>query len=859
MQDFTTPMMRQYIEIKEKYKDCLLFFRMGDFYELFLEDAHIGAEVLDIALTSRAKGKDGRVPMAGVPYHAVDSYLSKLVKAGYKVAICEQLSEPNNKGIVDRDVIRIVTPGTILDEKALSQKEHNYIIALTKKNNTIGLAVADISTGLFQIHELPTLQALRDELTRINPSECVLPESLYNTMTFLKEVRMYTDVNISCIQFVASKTERLLSEQFGNQLRIDADLFGLKTGQEAAAVLLTYLQYTQKNIVPHCKRISILTSAEDMVLDRSTILNLELFSTLRETEHNGSLIHFLDKTITAMGGRLIRVWIKRPLVSIPKIEGRHDAVSELLSNAVQREHLKELLHEISDIERIISRLSLGIGNARDLITLRRSLESMLKIKQHSILLNSSLLKALGAQIDDSVENVVDKITHSIIEDPPFDIRSGGMIRRGIHTELDELHAILDDNKTWLISFEKQERESTGISSLKVRFNKVFGFYIEISKANLDLAPDRYMRKQTLVNGERFITEDLKNREVMILSGEARIQEIEYELFTEILKKILSYTFAIQQSCLAVAELDCLISFAEIASLNHYVKPTVRKDGKLNIRGGRHPVVESARGDELFVPNDTTLDEDRSQLLVITGPNMAGKSVYLRQVAVIVLMNQIGSFVPAKQADLSICDRIFVRSGASDMISAGISTFMLEMVETAQILQHATSQSLVIMDEIGRGTSTYDGISIAWAVAEYMVRNTDAKPKTLFATHYHELQDLETKYPQSIQNYHMAVEEEGNELVFLYTLIPGGASHSFGVAVAKLAGLPEEVLQSAWALLEVLEKRDATLPKSTIGNNNDKRSDDDVFSLIQQIDINNLTPVEALNTLVALKKKMHQIQ
>ncbi len=853
MQDFTTPMMRQYIEIKNKYKDCLLFFRMGDFYELFLEDAHIGAEVLNIALTRRAKGKDGDVPMAGVPYHAVDSYLSKLVKARYKVAICEQLSEPNNKGIVDRDVIRIVTPGTVLDEKALSQKEHNYIIALAKKNNNIGLAVADISTGLFQIHEMSTSEALRDELARLCPSECVLSEQLYNRMEFLKELRTYTQVNISCIQFVPSKTERVLSDQFGKQLHIDADLFNLKLGQEAAALLLTYLQYTQKNIVPHCKRISILTNADDMVLDRTTILNLELFSTLRETEHNGSLIHFIDKTITAMGGRLIRAWIKRPLTSIHKIQRRHEAVSELNTNSTLREDFKKLLQEVADIERIVSRLSLGIGNARDLITLKRSLEHILLIKQHSVLLTSPLLQNLGEQIEESLRIVVKQIESTITDNPPFDIRSGGMIRRGIHKELDELHTVLDHNRSWLETFEKQERESTGISSLKVRFNKVFGFYIEISKTNLNLVPSRYMRKQTLVNGERFITEALKQREEIILSGESRVQVIEYELFLAILKDILTYTFEIQQSCSAVAELDCLVSFAEIASLYRYVRPTLRKDGIIQIQDGRHPIVEQARGDELFVPNDTALNDDQSQLLVITGPNMAGKSVYLRQVAIIILLSQIGSFVPARQADLSICDRIFVRSGASDMISAGMSTFMLEMVETAQILAHATSQSLVIMDEIGRGTSTYDGISIAWAVAEYMVKNIRAKPKTLFATHYHELQDLETKYPESIKNYHMAVEEEGNDLVFLYTLVPGGASHSFGVAVAKLAGLPNEVVETAWSLLEVLEKRDANFKQPNSMKSIPIEKDDVVVSWLHKIDVDNLTPIEALNKLSELKK------
>ncbi len=854
MQDFNTPMMRQYMEIKERYKDCLLFFRMGDFYELFLEDAHVGAGVLNIALTSRAKGKDGRIPMAGVPFHAVDSYLSKLVKAGYKVAICEQLSEPNSRGIVDRDVIRIVTPGTVLDEKALSQKEHNYIIALSKKNNTIGLAVADISTGLFQIHELESTTLLRDELTRINPSECVLPEALYNNMAFLKEIKLYTEINISFLQeseSVLQKTEQFLLQQFGKQIQVDPDLNSKKTAQEAAAILLGYLQYTQKNLLPHCNRITLLSGASEMSIDRTTILNLELFSTLRETERKGTLIHFLDKTITAMGGRLLRNWIKRPLVRIEDITARHEAVEELLSFGLLRESCKKCMHEIADIERIISRLTLGVGNARDLITMKRSLEQILMIKKHISLAKSSCLKNLSVGISEIVATVVKTIENNITDDPPFDTKIGGMIRRGIHKELDELHSVLDDNKTWLEEFEKQERIATGISSLKVRFNTVFGFYIEISKANLDLAPSRYMRKQTLVNGERFITEELKKREEIILSGESRIQEIEYTLFGEILKDILIHIFEMQEACDAVAQLDCLISFAEIASIYHYVRPILRNDGDILITDGRHPVVECSRGDELYVPNNTTLTKE-SQLLVITGPNMAGKSVYLRQVAVIVLLNQMGSFVPASRAELSICDRIFVRSGASDMISAGLSTFMLEMVETAQILQHATSNSLVIMDEIGRGTSTYDGISIAWAVAEYLVKNPKAQPKTLFATHYHELQDLETKYPHIIKNYHMAVQEENGEPVFLYTLLPGGASHSFGVAVAKLAGLPDEVLQTAWALLEVLENRDSKLQKTSMERMNKRGHDDAITTALKNIDINNVTPVEALHKIIELQ-------
>ena len=673
-------------------------------------------------------------------------------------------------------------------------------------------------------------------------------------MDFLRDLKKHGEMNIYCVQESKTyivNTKQILEEQFGKQVSLDFEIKEMVAAQEAEALLVGYLQYTQKNILPNCKTIALLSDDHHMLLDRSTILNLELFSTLRGMERKGTLISFLDQAVTSMGGRMLGDWVKRPRIDIDEISKRHDAVSFFISEPKLREKITQDLHEVSDVERILSRLSLGIGNARDLVTLKGSLLHILDIKKTVPLKACKLLSEIYEGIESELEKAVSLIDNSIVDEPPFDTKIGYMIKRGIHKELDEIHAVIDENKSWLELFEKEERKKSGISSLKVRFNKVFGFYIEISKSNLNNVPERYMRKQTLVNGERHITEELKKREEIILTGEERMQTIEYELFSKVLTQILTYIGPIQKASQQIAKLDCIISFASVAISHHYVRPTLNTNQTLEIIEGRHPVVEAILKDDQFVPNNTVLDY-KNQLLIITGPNMAGKSVYLRQVAIIVLLNQIGSFVPAKKATLGIVDRIYVRSGASDMISEGLSTFMVEMVETAQILHSATSQSLVIMDEIGRGTSTYDGISIAWAVAEYLVKNKTLAPKTLFATHYHELQDLETEYPKKIKNFHMAVEEENGDPVFLYTLVSGGASHSFGVAVAKLAGLPDDVLKTAWQILATLEKRDESIQN---------RNQESLFPIVERsqiekrlstLDVNNVTPIEALNILVELK-------
>lgn len=862
MQDFTTPMMKQYVEIKKQYMDCLLFFRMGDFYELFLEDAQIGAKVLDIVLTSRAKGKDGRIPMAGVPYHAVDSYISKLVKAGYKVAICEQITEPNKYGIVEREVIRIVTPGTILDEHTLEQKEHNYSMSLMVSGNTYGMAIADITTGLFQVLEFDITKkknTLIDELIRIRPSECILPDSLYNQPAILKQLKEYKELNIyqfSGGESAAKNSAAILIEQFGKHLSIHPNILKLKTALQAAAILIEYLKYTQKDNLAHFKTISLLSSQEEMILDYSTILNLELFSTLRTKEKKGTLIDFMDNTLTAMGGRKLREWLRRPLVNKKLIIKRHQTVEELLQNIMLRKKIQNSLKLISDVERTLSRLSLHLGNARDLIQLKESLENVLTIKKSLEQVNSDYLKEIYEGISPELQQIINEIYNTIVEFPPIQITEGGMIKSGVNKDLDDLHTVIVENKEWVEELEKQERQRTGISSLKIRFNKVFGFYIEVSKANLSNVPSDYFRKQTLVNAERFITEELKEKEEIILAGEEKIFTLELKIYKDLLEKVLQKTELIQNAADNIATLDCLLNFAILAEKHRFSKPELVDDGTIHIEDGRHPVVEISLGDEQFVPNDTNLEQENNQLLLITGPNMAGKSVYIRQVAVIVLLNQIGSFVPAKKAKLSIVDRIFVRSGASDMISEGLSTFMVEMVETAQILQKATKHSLVIMDEIGRGTSTYDGISISWAIAQYLVSNNSVCPKTLFATHYHELQDLETQFSNRIKNYHMAIQDENNKPVFLYKLLPGGTSHSYGIAVAHLAGIPDEVITSAYDVLHSLEKRDNQQNSKNIVKEKPNKTSP-IISELQNIDINNITPLQALEHLAELKRKAYE--
>lgn len=898
MDNFSTPMMKQYSDIKKQYADCLLFYRMGDFYELFLEDAHIGARVLNITLTGKANGKGGRIPMAGVPYHSVDSYLAKLVKAGYKVAICEQLSPPNKKGLVKRDVVRIVTPGTMLDEKALEKKENNYLISLAVTDKAVALTIADISTGYFATTEITTdfkEQILRDELARIHPKECILPESLYNDSSFLLVLKTEKDMNIFPYpewEMYASDAKAVLQKHFGVATLAGFGLEHKNLAQETSAALIGYLMATQKGPVQHIKKIESYGTSDHLLLDRSTVLNLELFTTIREHDAKGTLLSVMDQTITAMGGRLLKEWMRKPLLEQKAIEERYDAVSEFLSKSSQRQDLAEHLKEVSDIERLVSRCSVGLGNARDLVNLMNSLKTILKIKQELKEFESTLIKNLAKRIKSSSRTVIPDSekgskktysrTHSGIEDlrwndkfidgtinlietiivpePPTSVRDGGMIRPGVDKELDRLRKIVNGSRDWIVTLEQEEREKTGIGTLKVRFNQVFGFYIEVSKSHVNSVPITYMRKQTLVNAERFITKELKEQEEIILTAEEKMHEIEYRIFQETLGRILEQVELLQESAHSIATVDCLINFAHLAEKQHYIRPELSQNNKIFIKKGRHPVVETLLEDRQFVPNDVFLDSDGQQLLLITGPNMAGKSVFIRQNALLVLMAQMGSFIPAEKAEISLVDQIFVRSGASDVITSGLSTFMVEMVETAHILHHATSKSLIIMDEIGRGTSTYDGISIAWAVAEYLVNSEKEKPKTLFATHYHELQTLEEQYSIAIKNYHMAVSDDEGEPVFLHTILPGGASHSFGVAVAKLAGIPDQIINRAKILLKELENR-ANSEGEWVKNEASyiphqiNLADHLIHKELEQLDIAQMTPLEALNVLAELKEKL----
>ncbi|MBI5123700.1 DNA mismatch repair protein MutS [Candidatus Roizmanbacteria bacterium] len=874
--DFSTPMMKQYLAIKKQYPDCLLFYRMGDFYELFLEDAHIGARILNITLTGKSNGKNGRIPMAGVPYHAVDSYLAKLVKAGYKVAICEQLSPPNKKGLVERDVVRIVTPGTVMDENQLSKKENNYIISLLTAENTIALAVADISTGYFAVSQITTKnveQTIKNELARLNPAECILPENLYNDPDFLKVLQTEKNFNIFPLakwDVFAGNAQKILKNHFNVVTLAGFGIENKNLALQAAAVLLSYLQETQKGTVAHIKKIQNITSTDTLLLDRSTVLNLELFLTLREHNTQGSLLGVLDETATAMGGRLLKYWLKNPLVKREEIIKRHEAVEELLKKRSQRLELQTILKNVNDIERLLARLAVGLGNGRDLVNLKTSLQTIVEIKKLLTNFENSLIKSLAKQIQtkNGIEDLMHLITKYIMPEPPISIRVGGIIQTRISKELDNLRKIVNGSRDWILEMEQKEKVATGIASLKVRFNQVFGFYIEISKANLAAVPQHYTRKQTLVNAERFITPELKKQEEIILTAEEKINELEYQIFQEVLQQILKKTVLLQEASESIAIFDCLLNFAFLAEKNNYVRPKLLYSGELIIKGGRHPVVEKLLEETQFVPNDIILDNVSQQLLLITGPNMAGKSVLIRQVALIVLLNQIGSFVPAEKAHLSLVDRIFVRSGASDVITSGLSTFMVEMVETAHILNHATKNSLIIMDEIGRGTSTYDGISIAWAVAEYLVSGGQI-PKTLFATHYHELQILEEQYPKQIKNFHMAVADQRGDPIFLHTILPGGASHSFGVAVAKLAGIPESVIKRANELLRELEKRNPTKSSSWLAqelpsnskiaqtpqNDVSKLADHLIHKELENLDIANMTPLDALNKLSELKDKL----
>lgn len=863
-QSFTTPMMLQFQQLKEAYPDCLLFFRLGDFYELFLDDAYVGAKILGITLTQRPKGRDGHIPMAGVPYHAVDMYLAKLIKAGYKVAICEQISLPQSKGIVERQVVRIVTPGTLTDEKALEKKENNFLVTLAFHKKLVGLAAVDLSTGEFlatEFSESGWQKKLNDELSKLRPTECILSEDAYRRGDVLQTLGVHAGLNIYFFPLwenFAHKAEHVLKKHFGIQSLTSLSVDGKPAALQASAALLGYLSETQKDRLSHISQIKLLEETEYVQLDRSTITNLEIFRTLRDQDTRGSLICTLDQTSTGMGGRLLRQWILKPLTQLTQIRERQAVVRYCIEHQLQAESVKQSFETLIDIERLMVRLSLHRGTPRDLVSLKLTLKNLFDLSLEPTPRLEYLARFRNLSRSEESKELYQYLSERIFDEPPIEVKSGGIIKPTVSPQLDALRSDVSYNDSWLQAFEKREREQTGISSLKVRFNSVFGFYIEVSNANKALVPSHYIRKQTLVNGERFITDELKEQEDKILTASEKSNQLEYELWLETVEKVLEFLPFLQKLSESIAQIDCLLSFATVALSGNYCCPVMHEGPELRILGGRHPVVEKILPVGEFVPNDCFLDNTHHQLLLITGPNMAGKSVYLRQTALIVLLAQIGSFVPAQEAYISVVDKIFVRSGASDAITAGLSTFMVEMVETANILHQATEKSFIIMDEIGRGTSTYDGISIAWAIVEYLVTHAPQGPKTLFTTHYHELQDLEHEFATRVKTSQMAVRQTENGPVFLHALVPGGASHSYGVAVAQLAGLPKQVVSRANEILQRLEKHHSpamtgisleSKSKSTVTNDQNKS----FTSQLKKIDVNTMTPLEALNMLSAWKK------
>ncbi len=874
-----TPMMQKYMETKQEYKDCILFYRLGDFYEMFFDDALTASRELEITLTGKDCGLEERAPMCGIPYHAVDGYLNKLVSRGYKVAICEQVEDPKlAKGLVKREVVRIVTPGTNLNAQALDETRNNYLMCIVYLTDRYGIAAADITTGEFLTTEVDSSRKLLDEINRFSPSELVCNQAFSMSGADLEDLKDRLGITVFELDswyFDDNMCESVLKEHFKVSSLAGLGLADYACGTIAAGALLKYLMETQKTSISNVTHLQPYSIGKYMVLDSSTRRNLELCETLREKNKKGSLLWVLDKTKTAMGARLLRHYVEQPLIEKEEILRRLDAVEELKENAITREELREYLNPVYDLERLISRISYQSANPRDLIAFKSSLEMLPSIKYIMKSLESPLLRELEESIDE-LKDLCELITASILDDPPVMIREGGIIKEGYNEEVDRLRHAKNEGKTWLAELETKEREKTGIKNLKVKFNKVFGYYLEVTNSYHDLVPDYYMRKQTLVNAERYITPELKEMEDMILGAEDRLVSLEYGLFVEVRNQIAEQIVRIQETAKAVAGIDVFASLALVAERGNYVKPSINEKGIIDIRGGRHPVVEKMIPNEMFIENDTYLDNAKSRVSIITGPNMAGKSTYMRQTALIVLLAQIGSFVPAQSAKIGLVDRIFTRVGASDDLASGQSTFMVEMTEVANILRNATKNSLLILDEIGRGTSTFDGLSIAWAVVEHISNTKLLGAKTLFATHYHELTELEGKLP-GVNNFCIAVKEKGDDIVFLRKIIRGGADKSYGIQVAKLAGVPDSVIERAKELAEELTNADITVRVQEITSDAQKPrkahpkkyepveldqmalydtvSDSDVIRELTEIDVSNLTPVDALNTIYRLQNKL----
>ena len=878
--DKLTPMMKIYCETKEQYKDCILFYRLGDFYEMFFDDALTASRELEITLTGKSCGLDERAPMCGIPYHAVEGYLNRLVAKGYKVAICEQVEDPKTaKGIVKREVVRIVTPGTNLDTQALDETKNNYIMCIVYIADRYGVAIADISTGDYFVTELPDSSSLMDEIYKFSPSEIICNEAFYMSGMDLDAMRDKLGITIYSLDswyFDDAVCKDKLLEHFKVKNFAGLGLADYDCGIISAGALLIYLFETQKNSLSNLTHITPYVTGKYMLIDSSTRRNLELCETLREKQKRGSLLWVLDKTRTAMGARTLRKNVEQPLIDKSEINRRLDAVEELKNQAIAREEIREYLSPVYDLERLITKITYGSANPRDLTAFKGSLEMLPPIRYILQDLQAPLLKEIYEDLD-ALEDLCELVTKAIREDPPLAMKEGNIIRDGYNEEVDKLRRAKSDGKDWLAKLENDEREKTGIKNLKIKYNKVFGYYLEVTNSYKDLVPDYYTRKQTLANAERYITPELKELEDMILGAEDKLYALEYELYSEVRETIAGQVERIQQTAKAVAALDAFSSLALVAERNNYVRPKINEKGILDIKEGRHPVVERMIPNDMFIANDTYLDDKKHRISIITGPNMAGKSTYMRQTALIALMAQIGSFVPAESANICLSDRIFTRVGASDDLASGQSTFMVEMTEVANILRNATSKSLLILDEIGRGTSTFDGLSIAWAVVEYISDSKLLGAKTLFATHYHELTELEGKI-DNVNNYCIAVKEKGDDIVFLRKIVKGGADKSYGIQVAKLAGVPDLVISRAKEIVEELSDEDITNRVSEIAAKEhtakkkskakkydevdmaqmslfDTVKDDDVLDELKNIDVGNLTPIDALNTIYRLQNKL----
>lgn len=872
-----TPMMQQYLEIKKEYSGYILFYRLGDFYEMFFDDALQVSKELELTLTGKNCGVGERAPMCGVPYHSVEGYLNKLVKRGYKIAVCEQVEDPKAaKGIVKREVIRIVTPGTNTDTQALEETRNNYIMCIVYLADKYGVSIADVSTGDYYVTEVDTERKLLDEMNKYNPAELICNEAFFMSGIDLDDIKNRLNVCVSALEswyFGEDTAVTALKEHFKIQNLAGIGLEDFACGSIAAGALLKYLYETQKNSLSHMSAIHPYVTGKFMVLDSSTRRNLELTETLREKSKRGSLLWVLDKTKTAMGARMMRSFLEQPLIEKAEISRRLDAVEELKEHMITREELREYLNAVYDLERLITRIACQTANPKDLLALKNSIQMLPPVKSLLSEFSCEMLLEIAKEMD-PLEDIFDLISSGIDEDAPILVHDGGIIKSGYDEEVDRLKRARTESKTWLAQLEASERENTGIKNLKIKYNKVFGYYLEVTNSYKHLVPDSYTRKQTLANAERYITPKLKELEDDILGAEDKLTVLEYELFRRIRETIAAEVVRIQKTAKAIAGLDVFASFACVAEQNQFCRPKLNHKGTIDIKGGRHPVVEKMIQNEMFIKNDTFLDNGRQRISIITGPNMAGKSTYMRQTALIVLMAQIGSFIPADSANIGIVDRIFTRVGASDDLASGQSTFMVEMTEVANILRNATSNSLLILDEIGRGTSTFDGLSIAWAVVEHISNPKLLGAKTLFATHYHELTELEGKL-DNVSNYCIAVKEKGDDVVFLRKIVKGGADKSYGIQVAKLAGLPESVLARAKEIVNELsdldlsgiakniqvgapaKKKKAVLDEVDLTQMSlfDTVKDDDIIAEIRELDIGNLTPIEAMNKLFELQNKI----